>query len=105
LQGLIVFCFSENYYKKIKLLVGNIRTYPIRYDLALNDGVIYLSKGSDDGISVGEEFKVLGYGKEIKIGTKVIIEKNNDIIRVNTVFPDYATTSYNVVMNISEGDK
>jgi len=91
---------------KIIPIVGDLRKYPIECDLALNDGVIYLSKGSDDGISVGDEFEVLGFGKEIKIGTKVIREKNNKgIIRVNNVFPDYATASSNVVMNISEGDK
>lgn len=91
---------------KIVKVVGDLSKYPIECDLASTDNVIYLSKGSDDGISVGDEFEVIGVGKEIKIGSKVIKEKTKKgIIRVDNVFPDYATASSTIGIIISEGDK
>lgn len=91
---------------KIEPVVGDLTKYPVECDIALNDSLIYLSKGKDDGILEGDEFEVIGLGKEIKIGSKIIREKSNKgIIRVINVFPDYATALTNAGIIIAEGDK
>lgn len=91
---------------KIETVVGDLTRYPIECDIALNDNIIYLSKGKDDGILEGDEFEVVGLGKEIKIGSKIIREKSNKgVIRVNNVFPDYATATSSTGIVITEGDK
>lgn len=91
---------------KIETVVGDLTKYPIECDIALNDSIIYLSKGKDDGILIGDEFEVIGLGKEIKIGPKIIREKSNKgVIRVNNIFPDYSTASSTTGIIITEGDK
>ncbi|MEG8948170.1 CsgG/HfaB family protein [Rosettibacter firmus] len=96
---------ADSCVKKIEKVVGDLSNYPIECDVALSEGIVYLGKGKDDGISVGDEFEIIGVGKTIKIGSKVIEEKiKKGIIRVNEVSQDYATALPNGI-DIVEGDK
>ncbi|MGK9368684.1 hypothetical protein ACSSWA_07270 [Melioribacter sp. Ez-97] len=85
-----------------KFIIGTVNLAN-RYEIELSLDC-YASDGN--GISVGDEFEVIGIGKEIKIGSKVIKEKTKKgIIRVDNVFPDYATASTPTGIIITEGDK
>jgi len=96
---------ADSCVEKIEKAVGDLSNYPIECDLALNEGTIYLSKGKDDGINVGDEFEVIGIGKKIKIGSKEIVEKfKKGFIKVNNVSQDYATAASSSGFTVIEGD-
>lgn len=96
---------ADSCVEKIEKVVGDLSKYPIECEVALNEGTVYLSKGKDDGIQIGDEFQVIGIGKKIKIGSKEIIEKiQKGIIKVNDVAQDYATAQPNGI-TFAEGDK
>ncbi|MFO7446766.1 MAG: CsgG/HfaB family protein [Ignavibacteriaceae bacterium] len=89
---------------KIISAAGDLHNYPVECDIVLNEGKIYFSKGSDDGISAGDKFEVIGFGKPIKIGNKTIQEKNKKgTITVNEVFADYSI-SLPEAITVTEGD-
>lgn len=89
---------------KIQDAVGDLYNYPVECDIALSEGKVYFSKGSDDGIRAGDTFQVIGFGKPIKIGNKIIQEKNTKgIITITEVFNDYATAAPDNLI-INEGD-
>lgn len=90
---------------KIEKIVGKLSDYPIECDLAVSDSVLYLGKGADDGVAVGDEFEVIGVSKTIKIGSKVIKEKiKKGIIVVNNVEQDFSTAQLNG-LTFAEADK
>ena len=96
----------ENCLKKIETAVGDINNYPIECELAVSEGVVYLSKGKDDGVKVGDVFEVVGIGKTVKIGSKVIEEKvQKGKITVNSVENDYATAPAPFDFTVNDGDK
>lgn len=96
---------ADSCVEKIKTAVGDLSNYPVECDVALSDGIVYLGKGKDDGISIGDEFEIIGIGKRIQIGSKIIEEKiNKGIIRVNEILQEYATALPNDII-FSEGDK
>lgn len=97
---------ADNCVAKIETAVGDLSNYPIECDVALSEGVLYLGKGKDDGIAVGDEFEIIGIGKTIKIGAKVIEEKiKKGTITVNSVENDYATATAPFDFSVSGGDK
>ena len=97
---------ADSCVEKIEKVVGDLSKYPIECDVALNEGTVYLSKGKDDGIQVGDEFQVIGIGKKIKIGSKEIVEKiQKGIIKINDVAQDYATATTITGVTFAEGDK
>ncbi|NMB80455.1 MAG: hypothetical protein GYA14_01395 [Ignavibacteria bacterium] len=89
---------------KIENSVGDLSNYPVECELALSDGIVYLSKGKDDGISIGDEFEVIGIGKVVKIVSKTIEEKicKGNIV-INESSQDYSTALPNG-LNIADGD-
>lgn len=96
---------ADSCVEKIKTVVGELSNYPIECDVALSEGMVYLGKGKDDGISIGDEFEIIGIGKTIKIGSKVIEEKiKKGTIRVNEVSQDYST-ALPTGIDFAEGDK
>jgi len=95
----------KNCVPKIAEATGELMNYPVECDIAESEGKIYLSKGSDDGISVDDEFEVIGIGKTIMIGGKKIQEKTKKgFIRVTAVDKDYAVAQSTTVI-VAEGDK
>ena len=90
---------------KIENVVGDLSNYPVECEAALNEGTVYLSRGKDDGIQIGDEFQVIGIGKKIKIGSKEIIEKiQKGSIKIKDVAQDYATALPNGI-TFAEGDR
>ncbi len=97
---------ADSCVEKIEKVVGDLSKYPVECEVALNEGTVYLSKGKDDGIQIGDEFQVVGIGKKIKIGSKEIVEKiQKGIIKVNDISQDYATATTTAGVTLAEGDK
>jgi len=92
--------------QKIVEAAGDLSNYPIECDAATNEGKIYLSRGSDDGVQAGDKFEAIGFGKTIMIGTKKIQEKTTKgILRVTDVATEYAVAVPEGDFTVSEGDK
>lgn len=95
----------KNCVPKIAQAAGELSNYPIETDAALSEGKIYLSKGSDDGIAIGDEFEIIGIGKMVMVGSKKIEQKiKKGIIKVDEVEKDYAAAPAEGI-EISEGAK
>lgn len=95
----------KNCVPKIANAAGELTNYPIESDVAASEGKIYLSKGSDDGVAVGDEFEIVGIGKTIVIGGKKIEEKiKKGTIKIIEVEKEYAVANQNG-LDIVEGDK
>ncbi|MEK6572411.1 MAG: CsgG/HfaB family protein, partial [Bacteroidota bacterium] len=96
----------KNCVPKIAEAAGELTNYPIDCDAALNEGKVYLSKGKDDGVTVGDQFEIIGFGKTIKIGSKEIREKTaKGTVRVVEVQSEYAVAEAVGGFAVSEGDK
>lgn len=95
----------DNCIAKIDSSMGDLRNYPIECDAAMNEGKIFLSKGRDDGVMLGDKFNIIGMGKIIKIGNKIIQEKSDKgIVTIDEVFKDYSTALPNGI-TVNDGDK
>lgn len=95
----------KNCVPKIAMAAGELTNYPIECDAALNEGRIYLSKGKDDGIQLGDEFEIIGIGKSVMVGSKKIEQKvRKGVIKVDEVENDYAAANAEGI-NVVEGDK
>ncbi|GEM_PF-5234978 len=95
----------KNCVPKIAEAAGELTNYPIECDAALNEGRIYLSKGKDDGIVIGDEFEIIGIGKTVMVGSKKIEQKvKKGIIKVDEVEKDYAAAPAEGI-KMTEGDK
>lgn len=96
----------KNCVPKIASAAGELTNYPIECEVAASEGKIYLSKGSEDGIGVGDQFEIIGFGKTIKIGAKEIREKiAKGNARVIEAQSEYAVAEALGEFLVSEGDK
>jgi curli biogenesis system outer membrane secretion channel CsgG len=95
----------KNCVPKIVEAAGELTNYPIECDAALSEGKIYLSKGKDDGIVMGDEFEIIGIGKTVMVGSKKVEQKvKKGTVRVTEVESDYAVAAAEGI-NVVEGDK
>lgn len=84
----------KNCVPKIANAAGELTNYPIECDVAISEGKIYLSKGTDDGVAIGDEFEIVGIGKTIVIGGKKIEEKiKKGVINIIEVEKEYAAAN------------
>jgi curli biogenesis system outer membrane secretion channel CsgG len=108
--GLLISAALKNAIKnsvpKIDSAAGDIFEFPIECDVAYSEGVVYLSKGKDDGIRIGDEFEVVGKGKQLKIGNKTIEEKViKGLIKINSIEDEYSTAIKLSDFEIKDGDR
>ncbi len=93
-----------NLVPKISEAAGDLTNYPIECEIAGSGEKIYLNKGYEDGIQIGDEFEIIGIGKTLKIGGKIIQEKlRKGIIKVIEVFNDYAVAN-KTTFEVNDGD-
>lgn len=95
----------KNCVPKIAEATGELTNYPIECDAALNEGKIYLSKGKDDGVALGDEFEIIGIGKTVVVGAKKIQQKiRRGMIVIDEAEKDYASAPAGEI-KVEEGDK